>query len=137
MAVNPNAPAVVGSQPVQVFPAQPQTTSGIYGPLVIEGGEVTPRSLVAAVILPSEIDAPLPPPPPAQSDTGKVDTLNVFDDGSAAPYDGHLGAISSAELDALRGLYSPALAAGLQQSQFGEIDGLDMGGQITISRGLT
>ncbi|MGH2859326.1 MAG: hypothetical protein ACRDMJ_17785, partial [Solirubrobacteraceae bacterium] len=135
VTANPNAPAVVGTQPVQVFPAEPQTTSGIYGPLVIEGDETTPRSLVAAVILPSEIDAPLPPPPPAQSDSSKVDTLNVFDDGSAAPYDGHLGAITAQELASLQTLYAPSLAAGLQQSQFGEIDGLGMGGAVTFNRG--
>ena len=41
VSVNPNAPAVVGDQPVQVFPAQPHTASQIYGPLIIEGNETT------------------------------------------------------------------------------------------------
>ena len=137
VSVNPNAPAVVGEQPVQVFPAQPHVVAAIYGPLIIDGNETTPRTLVEAVMLPSEIDTPLPAPPPSQSDTNKVDTLNVFDDGSAPGYTGHLGAITAQELASLQTLYAPSLAAGLTQAQFGEIDGLGMGGPVTISKGVT
>jgi Ca2+-binding RTX toxin-like protein len=64
----------------------------------------------------------------------------VFADGDGAGATGQLGAISSAELTALTALYSTGYATGLAASQFGEIDGLNMGyppgSPLTITRGL-
>jgi Ca2+-binding RTX toxin-like protein len=138
VSVNPNAPSAVGSQPVQTFPAQQQVLSGIYGPLVIEGNETTPRTLVEGIGLPSEVDVPLPAPPDQTDNSSTVNTLNVFTDGNAPGYVGELGAISSSEYASLQTLYAPALAAGLAQSQFGQIGGLGIGGQVTFkTTGLT
>ncbi|MGH3553392.1 MAG: hypothetical protein ACRDT5_12495, partial [Mycobacterium sp.] len=46
VSVNPDAPQVIGTQPVQVYPAQPHTLNQIYGPLFIEGDSTAPRALV-------------------------------------------------------------------------------------------
>ena len=54
--------------------------------------------------LPSEIDTPLPALPASQSDTNKVYALNVFNDGSAPSYTGHLGGITAQELASLQTL---------------------------------
>jgi hypothetical protein len=136
VTVNPNAPAVVGNQPIQVFPAQPHVTTGIYGPLFIEGGEVSPRELVIGIRLPTEIDVALPNVASQQSNAPTLNTLNVFNDGSVSADTGHLGAISSAEFATLSNLYASQFAGGLAQWQFGEIDGLGMTGPLTITRGL-
>ena len=87
------------------------------------------------VHLPTEVDTSLPTPPTANTDATKVDTLNVFDDGNNAGDTGHLGSISAAEYAVLGALYDPTLAP-TSSTQFGEIDGLSMGGALTISDGL-
>src|SRR5207248_11678617 len=56
-------------------------------------------------------------------------------DGYAAGATGHMGSISAAEFAALGSLYNPAVAP-LAAAQFGEIDGLTMGGALTFSDGL-
>ena len=100
VSVNPNPPTIPSNsngQPVQVFTAQPHLTSALAGPLFIEGYDTAPRPLVPAVMLPSEISQDLNlynQPPPAQY---KINTLNVFDDGSIAGQTGTLGPISSTE----------------------------------------
>jgi len=76
-----------------VFPAQPHSLAGIFGPLLIEGDSTAPRELHQGVHLPTEVDIALPTPPAAQSDATKHDTLNVFADGVVADQTGHLGAI--------------------------------------------
>ena len=142
LAINPNpsyVPTGNPGQPVQVFPAQPHTTAGIYGPVFIEGNSTAPRALVQGVRLPSETDVPLAiafPPPPGASDATKLDTLNVFDDGNVSGDTGHMGAISATEYANLTSFYAPSFQSGLAQAQFGEIDGLEMSGPLTFSEGL-
>ena len=137
VSVNPSftPPSGTDAQPVQVFPAQPHVTSTIYGPLLIEGNSTAPRALVQGVRLPTETDVALPTPPAAESDATKHDTLNVFDDGYAAGATGHMGSISAVEFAALSSLYNPAVGS-VSIGQFGEIDGLNMGGALTFSDGL-
>ena len=86
---------------MQVFTAQPHVTSGIAGPLFIEGNETAPRALVQGVALPTEVNPALNTYTPHADAQYKLDTLNVFDDGAVANQTGHLGSISSAEFNTL------------------------------------
>jgi hypothetical protein len=85
VAVNPLAAAESG-QPVQSFPAQPHTTAQINGPLIIEGSPIPgkDRSIKPALMLPTELDSPLPVLAIEVDETQQTDTLNVFNDGSVS-----------------------------------------------------
>ncbi len=130
----PPAPTSGGGQPVQVFPNQPHMTDSIYGPLIIDGSTTAARPLVEGVGLPGELDAPLPPPPAptltGPAGTARMATLNIFDDGQPIGDLGTMSAVSATEFAALQTLYSGASAVGLDQSQFNEIKGLNMGGSL-------
>ena len=69
---------------------------------------------------------------PAQS-PDRVNTLNVFNDGGLAGYIGHLGSISSQEFSSIVSLYDSAEGATFSQSMFGELDGMGMGGAVTLN----
>ena len=86
VTANPQAPPTDEIQPLKFFPVQPHVAStAIQGALTIDGS-VGPedRSIRRAVILPTETD----PGPVGEvittDDTGSVDTLNIFNDGSGA-----------------------------------------------------
>ncbi len=86
VTANPQAPPPPDVQPLKFFPVQPHIVStAVQGALSIDGS-VGPedRSIKRAVILPTETD----PGPLGEvittDDTGSVDTLNVFNDGSLA-----------------------------------------------------
>jgi Ca2+-binding RTX toxin-like protein len=99
-----------GSDFVKNFPGQSHTLVDIRGPLLIEGGVgTTDRSLVTAVKLPSELDAPLPGVDVVTDELQQRDTLNVFNDGSSADDTGTLTAT--------------------------RIHGLGMGGALTVDEG--
>ena len=106
---------------------------GIFGPLIIEGNSTAPRALVQGVQLPTRDRRrrcrSLASPPTQRRDQDRhAERLRrrqpVGDTG-------HLGAISTAEFANLLELAlrrQPRMAAS-SASQFGEIDGLDMGGR--------
>ncbi|MCA1841353.1 MAG: hypothetical protein LC723_13695, partial [Actinobacteria bacterium] len=80
-----------GRENLKMFPKQRHLLSGIRGPLAVEGGTTaSDRSLKAAVLLPGEGNGPVfrvaAQPPEWQS----IDTLNVYDDGSAEDLTGQL-----------------------------------------------
>ncbi|MCG8559790.1 MAG: calcium-binding protein [Hyphomicrobiales bacterium] len=85
---------------VKEFPIAAHTLSSIQGPLEVIGGQETPRSLVAAVILPGEDNSD-----PIGNDLGldgsdaaSIDTLNVFDDTSQ---ENKVGTLTSTSLTGL------------------------------------
>jgi Ca2+-binding RTX toxin-like protein len=132
--VNPDAAVDEGAQPVQVFPAQPHTTSNIAGPLIIEGSQIPgkDRSLKAAVMLPTETDAPLPVLTIEVDENLQTDTLNGFNDGSASADSGTLGLAANAS--GLETVYEVA-AGGIDVAEFGNLSGLNMGGPLTLNFG--
>ncbi|MHB1562374.1 MAG: beta strand repeat-containing protein, partial [Isosphaeraceae bacterium] len=136
VTLDPGTLPPVGTQPTQLYPAQPHMLSNIAGPLLAEGIAVTSRSFGPAVMLPSEIAVPLPAAPTGNDTGPPLNTLNVFNDGDPANQTGQLGAVSSTQYAALSGLYSPTLAAGLASSQFGQLTGDGMGNGLTLSQGL-
>ena len=131
VSVNPTAIIDVGSQPVQTFPAQPHRTNQVFGPIIVEGGQIKDRALVQGIRLPTETDDPLPVRVTVGDESIQTDRLNVFNDGSLAPDTGTLGAISSDEAAALAKVYDRAISA----AEFGQIGGLDMGGPLTLDYG--
>ncbi|HMC70308.1 MAG TPA: hypothetical protein VKJ07_14225, partial [Mycobacteriales bacterium] len=81
---NPNAPATDPIQPLKFFPAQlHQVAAAIQGPLYVDGG-IGPedRSVKPAITLPSELDSGPTQIVAGIGDTGAIDTLNVYNDGS-------------------------------------------------------
>ena len=88
VTANPNGPPVDNIQPLKFFPVQPHVVAtGIQGPLTINGS-VGPedRTIHHAVNLPTEKNNDPGPvnTPPSNDDSGSVDTLNIFNDGSGA-----------------------------------------------------
>ena len=86
VTADPAAPPPDPNQQLKFFPVQPHiAATAIQGSLTIDGS-VGPedRSVKPAVKLPTETDAPLPNPVASTDDTGSVDTLNIFNDGSGA-----------------------------------------------------
>jgi hypothetical protein len=83
---------VAPSQPVQKFGAQSHLLDKIHGPLIIEGSVPVgkDRSLVRAVIFPSEGDTELDVPDLSFDESLQTDTLNVFSDGSVIAQSGVL-----------------------------------------------
>jgi hypothetical protein len=84
VSVNPAFVPDTTKQPVQNPPLQPHTLDQIQGKLIIEGS-VPPgkeRSLVKAVMLPTETDVPLPTVDITTDETQQTDTLYLFNDGS-------------------------------------------------------
>ena len=88
VSADPAAPPGGGGQPVQVFPAQPHVVQNIFGPLVIEGGQIEDRALRQGIRLPTETDVPLPVLDIHVDETQTNDTLNVFNDGSVSAMPG-------------------------------------------------
>ncbi len=68
---------------VKFFPVQTHLLSKMRGPISVEGGETgADRSLVTAVKLPGEADAPLFNVGPQLPENTQIDVLNVFNDSS-------------------------------------------------------
>ena len=133
VAINPNAAPSVG-EPVQSFTAQPQTTALIQGSLILEGDTIPnrDRSFHAAVILPTEKDAPLPVVVAGTDFTKDTDTLTVFNAGSISNDTGTLGQAKAA--GAIATDYG-VTAASVDLSSYGLISGLNMGGGTTTNYG--
>jgi Ca2+-binding RTX toxin-like protein len=75
------------AQPLKAFPVQPHVTSGIAGPLFIEGhvDAAADRSIKTAIMLPHELDAALPAivgSDAAEADS--IDTITVHNDSSVS-----------------------------------------------------
>jgi Ca2+-binding RTX toxin-like protein len=102
----------------------PHQTNVLAGPLVIDGGAVTPPDLLQSVRLPTEQDAALTPLPAQTANPNRVATLNVFDDLNTTGQTGTLGDISSDQLATLQALYPDAPFATMPIADFGEIEGL-------------
>jgi Ca2+-binding RTX toxin-like protein len=134
IAVNPLANLTQGSQPVQVFPAQPHTLSGIQGPLIIEGDQIPnkDRSLRKPVELPTEIDTAPPAVVHPDHPELQTNTLNIFDDGSKANDTGVMGLAS--DLSGIAAEYAEPIAS-VNGNEFGNISGLDMGGNLVLDFG--
>ena len=130
VSVNPAATTPTG-QPVQSFPAQPHRTNQMFGPIIVEGGQIKDRTLRQGIRLPTETDTALPVVVIATNESQQTDTLNVFNDGSDAADDGTLGAISPTEASALNKIYPTAITP----TSFGQISGLGMGGPLTLDYG--
>ncbi len=96
--------------PILTVAASPHRVDAVQGPLLLNGG-VGPenRSIVAAVILPTETDVPPTQPEPDTDETGDIDRVNVFSDGTSADTSGRLTADN--------------------------ISGLGMGGELTLDTG--
>jgi hypothetical protein len=88
-----------GHQNLKAFPKVAHTLSHIQGPLLVEGGTTSAdRSIVPAVFLPGEANAPpfnIPPQPP---ETQSIDTLNVYNDGTKG---NDIGTLTSTALTGL------------------------------------
>jgi Ca2+-binding RTX toxin-like protein len=131
VSVNPGAPAVVGTQPVMVFPAQPHTLNQMFGPIIIEGEQIIDRSLKPGVKLPTELDVPLPVPPPVFDLGQATDTLNIFNDGSVSNDTGVMGPLTAPGFVAVQALYanSPLCTnapSSCDAGTFGKVSGLNM-----------
>ena len=98
------------ANPTMTVAASPHRVDAVQGPLLLTGG-VGPenRSIVAAVILPTEFDVPPTQPAQPTDDTGDVDRVNVFSDGTSEQT---IGTLTS-----------------------NNISGLGMGGSLTIDQG--
>ncbi|MDX6411835.1 MAG: hypothetical protein QOE91_1351, partial [Gaiellaceae bacterium] len=135
VAANPASPPGGGGQPVQVFPAQPHVVQNIFGPLIVEGGQIEDRALRQGIRLPTETDAPLPVLEIHVDETVTNDTLNVFNDGSVSADTGRLGLVTSdSEAAALAAIYG-VLPAAIDRPSFGQITGLNMGTGLALDFG--
>ena len=135
VAANPTPPPPTSNQPVQLFPAQPHVVQNIFGPLIVEGGQIEDRSLKQGVRLPTETDAPLPVLTIHVDETQTTDTLNIFNDGSVSADTGHLGLVTTdSEASALAAIYGVAPAA-IDRSTYGEVTGLNMGTGLSLDFG--
>ncbi|RJR48541.1 MAG: calcium-binding protein, partial [Desulfobacteraceae bacterium] len=132
VTVNPDAAQNEGSHPIQTFPAQPHSTADIRGPLIIEGSVIPgrDRSLTPAVMLPTETDGPLPMLSIEVDETRQTDTLNVFNDGSVSNDVGVLR--SPVEMGGLKAVYEDD---SIVSTEFGNISGLNMGGEFSLDFG--
>jgi Ca2+-binding RTX toxin-like protein len=127
VSVNPDAEEDSG-QPVQTFPAQPHNTAQINGPLIIEGSPIPgkDRSIKPALMLPSELDSPLPVLSIETDESIQTDTLNVFNDNSQSADIGMHGAILAGSVSGLEAVYE-VNPGELVAGQFAHIGGLGMG----------
>ncbi len=106
----PDLAPVDPDNPIMTVAASPHRVGDIQGPLILNGG-VGPenRSIVPAILLPTETDvAPTQPEQPTD-DTGDIDRVNVFSDGTNVSTVGTLTADN--------------------------ISGLGMGGDLTLDTG--
>ena len=129
-----------GDTQVQNFALQPHTLDQMFGPLLVDGGQIEDRSLKQGVRLPTEIDSPLPVLTISVDESQSTDTLNIYDDGSVlSTTDGVLSTIDSTEASALDGVYKTTV----DQSAFGHLVGLGLGdqdlhfGATTFEQGIT
>ncbi len=141
LIVNPDADVEEGTQPVQVFPAQPHVTDGIRGPLIIEGGVIPTkdRSLTDVVMLPTEKDGPRPVVLIETDESLLNDVLNIFSDGSVQDLSGALSPFTEADVDIKAGLdflYEVADPSDLDIGEFANINGLNMGPDLVIDFGV-
>ena len=75
------------------FAVEPHLLSDLRGPLAVEGGATSAdRSLVDAILLPGEDDAPLIEIGAQPDEAQQIDVLNVFDDSSQESKQGTLTA---------------------------------------------
>ncbi|MHC4618339.1 MAG: hypothetical protein ACYTEQ_11370 [Planctomycetota bacterium] len=123
-----------GSPVVQVFPAQPHSTTEIRGPLTIEGSVIPGknRSLTPAVMLPSETDGPLPVPQIEVDEAQQTDALNIFNDGSVSNDEGVHD--NPDYVSGLAAVYEVEVSE-IDLSEFANISGLNMGGVFELDFG--
>jgi len=82
-----------GRENLKIFSKPDHLLSGIRGPLAIEGGTTAAdRSLKAAVLLPGEGNAPFFQIAQQPPEKFQIDTLNIYNDGSAENLSGTLTA---------------------------------------------
>jgi Ca2+-binding RTX toxin-like protein len=122
------------TQPTQSFPVSPHTLARLFGPLVVEGGDIVPRPLQTGVRLPTETDLEELHDAIVHVDESlKTDTLNIYNDGtvsSGTPANiGSLHAISAGEWLALNEIYGgPSVTPEI--GTFGHVSGLAMGAAL-------
>ena len=137
ITVNANPSYVPGSgdTEVQTFALQPHTLDEMFGPLLIDGGQIEDRSLKQGVHLPTEIDSPLPVLTVSVDESLSTDTLNIYDDGSVlSTTDGVLSTIDSTEASTLDSVYKTTV----DPTAFGHLVGLGLGDQdLSFSDGET
>jgi len=131
--VNPDGSGQ-GSSVVQVFPAQPHSTTEIRGPLTIEGSVIPgkDRSLKMAVMLPTETDGPLPVLQIEVDETQQTDTLNIFNDGSVS---NDIGLQDNPDhVSGLAAVYEVENSE-IDLAEFANVSGLNMGGDFALDFG--
>ncbi len=131
VAYNPSFTGITaGNQPHIVFPAQPQRTSAIQGPVIIEGN-IIPNlnlSLRPAVKLPTETDVGLGTVVNPNSPTTQTNVLNVFNAGSSEADAGALTTLNNLPAADQAGILQQYAEQTLNPLEFGNISGEDMTG---------
>ena len=108
------------------FAAEPHTTSKIQGSLIIDGGVTAPRTLVSAVMLPSEQDTGPIDVDVSDNEAFENDRVYVHNDGSQANDTGEMKLVSDVPNKGLANVGTDAVL----------INGLGMStGQITFNEG--
>ena len=108
------------------FAAEPHTTSKIQGSLIIDGGVTAPRTLVSAVMLPSEQDTGPIDVDVSNNEAFENDRVYVHNDGSQANDTGEMKLVSDVPNKGLANVGTDAVL----------INGLGMStGQITFNEG--
>lgn len=127
-----------GGQPVQKFDAQPHLVNKIRGPVVIEGSNIPAkdRTLTDQVILPTESDGERPIVEIEINESEQNDVLNVFADGSPSGDTGFLTRFSDTDTEINEGLDFVYQDPELDINEFANINGLDMGDDLTIDFGV-
>ena len=124
-----------GNQPHIVFPAQPQRTSAIQGPVIIEGN-IIPNlnlSLRPAVKLPTETDVGLGTVVNPNSPATQTNVLNVFNAGSSEADAGALTTLNNLPAADQAGILQQYAEQTLNPLEFGNISGEDMTGSAVGS----
>ena len=121
-----------GSQSQIVYPAQPQLTSSIQGPVIVEGYNIANLNLTLrpAVMLPTETDVALGTVvyPSANTQATQTNTLNVFNSGSSEADAGTLTTLNNLPAADTGGILQDYAEQTLNPLEFGNISGEDMTG---------
>ena len=148
LVINPNADSDEGTQPIQKFPSQPHLLNEIRGPIIVEGSFIPTkdRSLTDVLVLPTERDGDRPILDIQVKEELQNDVLNVFADGSLTNDKGELRGFDTSDSLIQGGLefiyeippgsLDPTVGTlGFDITDFGNINGLDMGGDLQIDFG--
>ena len=134
VSYNPNykSQSAPGAQSQIVYPAQPQLTSSIQGPVIVEGYNIANLNLTLrpALMLPTETDVALGTVvyPSANTQATQTNTLNVFNAGSSEADAGMLTTLDHLPAADQSGLLQDYAAKTLNWLEFGNISGEDMTG---------